>query len=176
MGKEPQFQRNVKCACAMKPSPRACKACASSGGASTRPVHQVCMVPPACLYPQSQPLTCGPLILARSGIRRILCKSEVVQLAVIRPRCYNLRIIFYLGAMVMAKSLKVRKIGNSYGLILSKEMLDELGVREGDSLFPVRMPDGVYLTPYDPDFEAVMESTRDYMRRHRNALRELARR
>jgi putative addiction module antidote len=78
--------------------------------------------------------------------------------------------------MVMAKSLKVRKIGNSYGLILSKEMLDELGVREGDSLFPVRMPDGVYLTPYDPDFEAVMASTRDYMRRHRNALRELARR
>jgi putative addiction module antidote len=77
--------------------------------------------------------------------------------------------------MVMAKSLKVRKIGNSYGLILSKEMLDELGVREGDSLFPVRMPDGVYLTPYDPDFEAVMASTRDYMRRHRNALRELAR-
>jgi putative addiction module antidote len=78
--------------------------------------------------------------------------------------------------MVMAKSLKVRKIGNSYGLILSKEMLDVLGVREGDSLFPVRMPDGVYLTPYDPDFEAVMASTRDYMRRHRNALRELARR
>jgi hypothetical protein len=54
-------------------------------------------------------------------------------------------------------------------------MLDELGVREGDVLFPVRMPDGVYLTAYDPDFEAVMESTRDYMRRHRNALRELAR-
>lgn len=53
----------------------------------------------------------------------------------------------------MAKSLKVRKIGNSYGLILSKEILDELGVREGDSLFPVRTPDGLYLTPYDPDFE-----------------------
>ena len=31
------------------------------------------------------------------------------------------------------------------------------------------------LTPYDPDFETVMESTRDYMRRHLNALRELAR-
>ena len=75
----------------------------------------------------------------------------------------------------MAKSLKVRNIGNSYGLILSKEMLDELGVREGDVLFPVRMPDGVDPTPYDPDFEAVMKSTRDYMRRHRNALRELAR-
>ena len=75
----------------------------------------------------------------------------------------------------MAKSLKMRQIGNAYGLILSKEMLDELGMREGDILFPVRTPDGVYLTPYDPDFETVMESTRDYMRRHLNALRELAR-
>jgi putative addiction module antidote len=75
----------------------------------------------------------------------------------------------------MAKSLKVRKIGNAYRLILSKEMLDELGVCEGDILFPVRTPDGVYLTPYDPDFAAVIESTRDYMRQHRNALRELAR-
>jgi hypothetical protein len=39
--------------------------------------------------------------------------------------------------MAMAKSLKVRRIGNSYGLILSKEMLDEFGVREGDVLFPL---------------------------------------
>ncbi len=76
----------------------------------------------------------------------------------------------------MTKNLKIRKIGNSYGLILSKELLDELGVREGDVLFAVRTPDGVRLTPYDPDFATVIESTRDYMRRHRNAMRELAKR
>jgi hypothetical protein len=55
-------------------------------------------------------------------------------------------------------------------------MLDELGVREGDTLFPVRTEDGLKLTPYDPEFEAVMEANRDYMRRHRNALRELSKR
>jgi putative addiction module antidote len=76
----------------------------------------------------------------------------------------------------MKRTLKVRKIGNSYGLILNKEVLDALGVGEGEALFVVRTPDGVRLTPYDPDFAAVIESNRDYMRRHRNALRELAKR
>ncbi len=76
----------------------------------------------------------------------------------------------------MAGNLKVRKIGNSYGVLLPKRLIEELGVKEGDRVFWVRTPDGIKLTPYDPDFEAVMESNRDYMRRHRNALRELAKR
>jgi putative addiction module antidote len=74
------------------------------------------------------------------------------------------------------RALKIRKIGGSYGVVLPKEVLDDLGVAEGDALYPVRTEDGVRLTPYDPDFAAVLDSTRDYMRRHRNALRELARR
>ncbi len=76
----------------------------------------------------------------------------------------------------MAGNLKVRKIGNSYGVVLPKRLIEELGVKEGDRIFWVRTPDGIKLTPYDPDFEAVMESNRDYMRRHRNALRQLAKR
>jgi len=47
-------------------------------------------------------------------------------------------------------------------------------VAEGDELFAVRTLDGIRLTPYDPDFAQAIESTRDYMRRHRNALHELA--
>ena len=76
----------------------------------------------------------------------------------------------------MAKGLKVRKIGNSLGVILPQGFLKNLGVEEGDTLYPARTDKGLELTPYDPDFEKVMESTRDYMRRHRNALRELAKR
>jgi putative addiction module antidote len=76
----------------------------------------------------------------------------------------------------MAQSLTVRRIGNSLGLILPKQVLDALGVRAGEKLFAVRTPEGIRLTPYDPDFAAAIESTRDYMRRHRNALRELANR
>ena len=76
----------------------------------------------------------------------------------------------------MTKSLRIRRIGNSYGLILSKELLDELGVGEGDVLYPVRTTDGVRLTPYDPDFATAMEASRDFVRRYRNAMRELAKR
>jgi hypothetical protein len=51
-----------------------------------------------------------------------------------------------------------------------------LGVADGDELFAIRTPDGIRLTPYDPDFAVAIESTRDYMRRHRDALHELAKR
>ena len=76
----------------------------------------------------------------------------------------------------MAIPVKVRKVGNSLGVILTKDVIDALGVAEGDELFAIRTPDGIRLTPYDPDFAKAIESTRDYMRRHRNALHELAKR
>ncbi len=74
----------------------------------------------------------------------------------------------------MADNVTLRRIGNSYGVILPKAELDKLGVVEGDKLFIVRTSDGLRLTPYDPDFAKVMEATREYMRDHRDALKELA--
>ena len=76
----------------------------------------------------------------------------------------------------MSKGVKVRKVGNSLGVILPQDLLSSLDVHEGDVLYPARTELGVEFTPYDPDFEIVMESNRDYMHRHRNALRELAKR
>ena len=76
----------------------------------------------------------------------------------------------------MAAVVKVRKVGNSLGVILTKDVVEALGVAEGDDLFAIRTPDGIRLTPNDPDFAAAIESTRDYMRRHSDALRELAKR
>ncbi len=76
----------------------------------------------------------------------------------------------------MATVVKVRKVGNSLGVILTKDVVESLGVAEGDDLFAVRTPDGIRLTPFDPDFATAIESTRDYMRRHRDALHELAKR
>ncbi len=75
----------------------------------------------------------------------------------------------------MKTSLTIRKIGNSVGVILGKDTLAELGLVEGDTVYLVRTPDGIQLTAYDPDFAEAIEAGRDYMRRHRNALRELAR-
>lgn len=76
----------------------------------------------------------------------------------------------------MAAPVKVRKVGNSLGVILTKDVVEALGVREGDELFAISTPDGIRLTPYDPAFAKAIESARDYMRRHRDALHELAKR
>ena len=74
----------------------------------------------------------------------------------------------------MAETLTVRRIGNSFGVILGREVVERLGVKEGDALFAVRTPDGIELTPYDPTFAEAIEAGRDFMRRHRDAMRELA--
>ena len=74
----------------------------------------------------------------------------------------------------MTHGISIRRIGNSYGLILGKSTLESLGLGEGDKLFVVRTPDGIRLTPYDPEFADAVHSARRYMRRHRNAMRKLA--
>jgi putative addiction module antidote len=74
----------------------------------------------------------------------------------------------------MNKPLKLIPIGNSTGAIFPKELLQELGVRPGDTLIVTRTPNGVELRAGEPEFEAEMEILRDVMRRRRSALRELA--
>ena len=74
----------------------------------------------------------------------------------------------------MSATVRVRKVGNSLGILLTKDVIEVLGVAEGDQLFAIRTPDGIRLTPFDPDFATAIESTRDYMRRHRDAMHELA--
>ena len=68
----------------------------------------------------------------------------------------------------------VTKIGNSTGVILPKEAVARLKVQKGDSVFLTETPNGYILTPYDPEFEAQIESARRGMAKYRNALRELA--
>jgi putative addiction module antidote len=74
----------------------------------------------------------------------------------------------------MTASVKLRKIGNSLGLILPKEVADQLHVSEGDTLHVVTDADGAHLTPYDPNFDAAMKSFDKTRRKYRNALRALA--
>lgn len=74
----------------------------------------------------------------------------------------------------MTKAMKLRKVGSSLGFTVPKDVLVDLGLQEGDDLYLIRTPDGVLLTPYDPDFTEVLEDSRDFMRRHRNAMKKLA--
>lgn len=70
--------------------------------------------------------------------------------------------------------LKLRKVGNSVGATFPAELLARLQVSEGDTLHVSSAPGGIFLTPYDPKFEAQMTTARKIMRERRNVLRELA--
>jgi putative addiction module antidote len=71
-------------------------------------------------------------------------------------------------------ALKLRRIGNSLGVILPKEALTKLKVKEGEVLFLTETPDGFRVTPYDETFERAMDAFEEGRTRYRNALRELA--
>lgn len=72
--------------------------------------------------------------------------------------------------------LKVRKFGNSLGVVLPKEVVNRLHAGNGEPLFLIEAPDGSYrLTPYDPAFEEKMAKADDIIRRYRNTLHVLAR-
>jgi putative addiction module antidote len=71
--------------------------------------------------------------------------------------------------------LKVRKFGNSLGVVLPKEVINRLQTGDGEKLFLIESEAGDYrLTPYDPAFEKQMEKIEDVMSRYRNTLRALS--
>jgi len=72
------------------------------------------------------------------------------------------------------RTLKVRKIGNSLGVVLPKEVLAKLRVGEGDELTVSETPNGVALQRHDAEIQEQIEAARRAMKRYRNALRELA--
>jgi putative addiction module antidote len=73
----------------------------------------------------------------------------------------------------MSKPLTIRKVGNSLTVTIS-EIARDLGLGEGDKLHAVRTNRGFELTPYDPDFAKAIESAREFMRKHPNAMKKLA--
>jgi len=73
-------------------------------------------------------------------------------------------------------ALKVHWSGNSLALTLTKEALAKLHVDAGDTVYLTEAPDGLRITPYNPEFERQMTVARSVMKKRRNALRELAKR
>ena len=75
----------------------------------------------------------------------------------------------------MAIETKVRKIGNSLGILLPKEALQTMKVQEGATLYLTEGPEhSVRLAPGKPGFAEKNRVAQDLMRRYRNAFRELA--
>lgn len=71
--------------------------------------------------------------------------------------------------------LQIKKIGNSVGLILPKELLARLKLQEGDKLHVVEQTErGLKLSPYDPKHAKGMEIARRSFRKYADTYKALA--
>ena len=71
--------------------------------------------------------------------------------------------------------LELKKIGNSTGLILPKELIARLNLKQGQWLYVTESAEGgVRLTPYDPSFEEAMGVVDEIMDEYKDTLRALA--
>jgi putative addiction module antidote len=72
-------------------------------------------------------------------------------------------------------NVTVRKIGNSEGVIIPKEVLERLNLKAGDNLTLVESErGGMELLPSHADLAEELRIAREGMARYRVALRELA--
>lgn len=72
------------------------------------------------------------------------------------------------------RTLKVRRIGNSLGVVLPKEVLAKLNVGEGAELTVTDTPDGVALSAAHDDTADLMKLAEGIMAKRRRVLKALA--
>jgi putative addiction module antidote len=71
--------------------------------------------------------------------------------------------------------LEIKKIGNSTGIILPKELLAQVEWQQGDQMFVTVEPDkAVKITRRDPQHAEVMRLAREVMHEYHVTLTELA--
>lgn len=71
--------------------------------------------------------------------------------------------------------LQIRKIGNSVGLILPKELLARANLQEGDKLHVVEQTERAFkLSPYDPKHAKAMTIARKAFRDYADTFKALA--
>jgi putative addiction module antidote len=71
--------------------------------------------------------------------------------------------------------VEIKKIGNSDGLILPRELMQRLDLKRGQQLHVTELAGGGFQAlPYDPDFEKTMEIAEEIMDEYRDTLAALA--
>ena len=68
----------------------------------------------------------------------------------------------------------IRKIGNSEGVIIPKEVLERMNLKTGDSVVVSEDKNGIVLKRAEDSFERQMEAARGIMDRYKVALQKLA--
>ncbi len=69
---------------------------------------------------------------------------------------------------------KIRKVGNSLGVILPKQLVDELHLKTGDKVRIERKGSNLEIRPVDPEFEDWAEAYREANTDYKDVLKELA--
>ncbi|MEX2362924.1 MAG: AbrB/MazE/SpoVT family DNA-binding domain-containing protein [Balneolaceae bacterium] len=69
---------------------------------------------------------------------------------------------------------KIRKVGNSLGVILPKQLIDELHLKKGDKLTIEKEGTNLQLKPVNPEFEDWAEAYREANSNYKDVLKELA--
>ncbi|GAB6098139.1 AbrB/MazE/SpoVT family DNA-binding domain-containing protein [Halanaerocella petrolearia] len=72
------------------------------------------------------------------------------------------------------QTIKIRKVGNSYGFTIPKELMEKYHLKEGEELHLIEENDGFTLTPYDPEFEKWTKSFEKTNQKFKNTLKELS--
>lgn len=72
------------------------------------------------------------------------------------------------------QALKLTQIGNSVGVVLPKEVLAQLKLQKGDTVFLTEAANGITLSPYDPAIEEELNAGREFMKEYRDTFRALA--
>lgn len=76
--------------------------------------------------------------------------------------------------MRMNKSVKLISVGNSTGVVISRELLAESGFAQGEEVIVKASPGRIEIEAADDDFDRQMRIAREVMQRRRKALRQLA--
>jgi putative addiction module antidote len=84
-------------------------------------------------------------------------------------------IAIVVAAECPAMKIEIKKIGNSDGLILPRELMQRLDLKRGQQLHVTELAGGGFqVLPYDPDFERTMKIADQVMDEYRDTLAELA--
>ena len=75
--------------------------------------------------------------------------------------------------MILLHPLRIIAVGEGLGVVFPPNLLERLGLVEGNYLFVQERDGAVVLAKADPQFERTMEVAREVMSRRDNVLRQL---